>query len=149
MSTTPSEHFLELFDAKLGEYLPIKVAAQEAARQFFAENAVIPRDQMPVLDEHGFPSGEWWEEADKTAGEDRLRRFAAYDLARAEWYEEKEAKETDPKAAAALTEHRNAVSLRVFGREYASLGLVSLCHVVNKIIAAEKNIAEMEAEAKK
>lgn len=59
-----------------------------------AKYAVIPRDQMPELDESGEASVKWCQAKNKTTPGNRLRLDAAHLLARAEWRESKETRES-------------------------------------------------------
>ncbi len=106
-SQTVEERFMEIWvenqDAFYSEHV-LKIQGA-AVRQFLTEFAVIPRPEMPVLNEDGRASIEWWAKVTALELEDFCRLDAAYSLARAEWCEAQETRDAEAK----LSERRNNV----------------------------------------
>lgn len=119
MNTNAETRFMEIWDEKTARRESSGVEdAEDAIRQFLTENAVIPRDQMPELDEDGVAFDEWWKQGYKPEVE-RLRRDAAYCLARAEWFDAKETRDAEAK----LSERRNKVLAELRERAGSLVGV--------------------------
>lgn len=97
--------------------LNLRLAAPSAVSTMQADEiidryALTRRDQMPVLNERGEPSDEWWEESGRTIGAERCRLDASRFIARAEWYDAKETRDAEAK----LSERRNKVLAELLRR---------------------------------
>ncbi|GAA1337284.1 hypothetical protein [Arthrobacter roseus] len=111
MNTDAETRFMEIYhDRSIGPKPDASLLG--AVQQFLTEYAVIPRDQMPVLDEDGkTPAGWWVSKASYKDGASR-RIDAAFFLARAEWFDAKETREAEAK----LSERRNKVLGKIRAR---------------------------------
>lgn len=102
MNTDAETRFIEL----IYRHGNSRVCAREATANILTEYAVIPREDFPELDKDGLAVNDWWDETYSFEHlKDRRRRLAAFNLARVEWLDAKEARDAEAK----LSERRNKV----------------------------------------